>query len=314
MENLSERHHHIKVEEDGKRLDIFLKEIFSQFSRNFIQKLIHQGKVTVNKVVEKPSHVLKKGDEIDIVIPVEERKAPLPQPLPLDILFEDNYLLVINKPAGMTTHPISPEQSGTLVNALLHHTKKLSQIGGSLRPGIVHRLDKDTSGVIVVAKTDPVHLALSLQFKKREVKKKYLAIVKGKPSSEGIIDIKIGRSPKRRTRMRQDSKLGREAVTHYKTLKSWGPWSLLEVYPLTGRTHQIRVHLRGINCFLIGDNLYGGKVGKEFPLPVNRCMLHAKFIGFFHPVRREWMEFEAPIPPDIQRIIDYLEGEYEAKG
>lgn len=308
-------HHHIKVEEGGRRLDVFLKGFFPQLSRNFLQRLIHQGQVTVNHQVERPSHLLKMGDEVKITVSPTKKVAVSSQPLPLDILFEDDCLIVVNKPAGMVTHPVSPGQKETLVNALLHHTQRLSRTGGSMRPGIVHRLDKDTSGAVVVARTDFVHLALSIQFKKREVEKKYLALVRGRPSpAEGIVDIKIGRNPKHRTKMVQDGKLAREAVTHYKTLKSWGSWSLLEVHPLTGRTHQIRVHLKWLNCFLIGDSLYGGKVVRDFPLPVNRCMLHAAFIGFFHPVKKQWVEFEAPIPSDMEKIINYLEKEYETKG
>ncbi|RLE15486.1 RluA family pseudouridine synthase [Candidatus Aerophobetes bacterium] len=304
----SSEHHRIIVEKGGQRLDVFLKEHFSHLSRSSLQKLIHEGKVTVNKKVEKPSHLLKTGDKIDIIITPLKETVLVPEPLPLDILFEDDYLLVLNKPAGMTTHPVYPGQKGTLVNALLYHTKNLSQMGGLLRPGIVHRLDKDTSGAIVVAKCDFVHLALSLQFKKREVKKKYLALVKGKPSdAEGIINVKIGRSPKGRGRMVPDGKLAREAITYYKTLKSWGDWSLLEVHPLTGRTHQIRIHLKTLNCFLIGDRLYGGKPGRDSPVPVNRAMLHANLLGFFHPAKKEWMEFEAPMPQDMKNVINYLE-------
>lgn len=304
------KHYCITVQEEGSRLDVFLKQVLSQFSRSFLQGLIHQGKVTVNETIKRPSYLLKKGDEVDVTVPSVENRAPSSQPLPVNILFEDEHLIVLNKPGGMATHPVFPEQKGTLVNALLNYTKRLSTVGGPLRPGIVHRLDKDTSGVMVVAKTDSVHLALSIQFRKREVKKSYIALVKGNPSpAQGIIDVKIGRNPKRRTKMVQDEERGREAVSYYRTLRSWGSWSLLEIQPLTGRTHQIRVHLKNLNCFLIGDRLYGGKAGRNFPLQVSRCMLHAKFIGFFHPATRRWVEFEAPIPPDMEQVIDYLRRE-----
>ena len=316
MKDLSESYH-ITVQKSGQRLDVFLKEAFPHLSRNLLQKLIYHGKVTLNKAVtRKPSRVVKGGDDVHISIS-STTKVPTTLPLqrlPLNILFEDNYLLVLSKPAGMTTHPVRPEQTDTLVNALLYHTQNLSWVGGPLRPGIVHRLDKDTSGVMVVAKTDLIHLALSAQFRKREVQKKYVALVRGRPSDrEGTIDVKIGRNPKKRKKMVQNGKFAREAITHYRVLKSWGGWSLLEVHPLTGRTHQIRVHLKALNCFLIGDRLYGGKPGKDSPFPVNRCMLHAAFLGFFHPVEREWMEFEAPLPQDMETIINYLEKTYAVK-
>ncbi|MBE0477799.1 RluA family pseudouridine synthase [Candidatus Aerophobetes bacterium] len=316
MENLPEDYH-IKVgaQEGKRRLDIFLHQRFPQFSRSFIQKIIHQGKVVVGKkLMQKPSYILKSGDEIDITIPHVEEEFPSAESLPVHILFEDDFLLVLNKAGGMTTHPVHPQQRGTLVNALLYHTKRLSGVGGILRPGIVHRLDKETSGVMLVAKTDPAHIALSCQFKKREIKKRYLALVKGKPSlCEGTVELEIGRHPIYRTKMVSGGECAREALTSYKLLKSWKNWSLLEVYPLTGRTHQIRVHLKSLNCHLVGDRLYGGKPGRDFPLPVSRCMLHSKFIGFFHPEEKKWMEFEAPLPPDMKEIINYLEREYAVK-
>lgn len=315
---MNKQHFYLVVdgeEKGGKRLDIFLKEHFSNLSRSFIQKLIQQGEVTVNEKKEKSSYLLKKGDEIKIIIPAQEKVAILPERLPVDVVFEDEFLLVVNKPAMMVVHPTLPAQRGTLVNFLLYHSSKLSQIGGPLRPGIVHRLDKDTSGLMVIAKDDTIHLALSMQFKKREVKKRYLALVRGTPRiPEGIIDVEIGRSPASGIKMTESGKLAREAITEYRVLKSWGKWSLLELSPLTGRTHQIRVHLRVLNCFLLGDRLYGGKMGKDFPLPVKRAMLHAKSLGFFHPRKREWMEFEAPLPQEMQNIIDYLEKNYESKG
>ncbi|MCD6574879.1 RluA family pseudouridine synthase [Candidatus Aerophobetes bacterium] len=314
MKNSAE-HHWVIVEEDGKRLDIFLKEYLSHLSRNFLQKLIQEGNITVNSKVEKPSHPLKRGDEINIVIPSSERPALQPEPLPLDIVFEDEHIIVVNKPGGMTVHPVYPGQKGTLVNALLYYTSRLSQAGDPLRPGIVHRLDKDTSGLMVIARTESAHLALSMQFKKREVEKRYLALVRGKPSRvEGVIDVKIGRSIKGGLKMVPEGMFARQAVTCYRVLKSWDKWSLLEVHPVTGRTHQIRVHLKTLNCFLVGDRLYGGKPGRDFPIPVNRAMLHSNLLGFFHPARREWMKFEAFPPQDMEDTINYLEKKYGFKG
>ena len=306
---------YITTKENKQRLDIFLKGVFPQLSRSLLQRLIYQGKVTLNKTMtEKPSHLLKTGDEVSIILPSLKEQILVPQSLSLEILFEDDYLLVLNKPAGMVVHPTHTGQIGTLVNALIGYTNDLSWVGGPLRPGIVHRLDKDTSGVMVVAKTDLVYLALSAQFRKREVKKKYLALVKGRPSrEEGVIDVKIGRNPKDRRKMTLDGLVAREAITRYKVLKSWSNWSLFEVNPLTGRTHQIRIHLKTLNCFLLGDSLYGGKPGKDSPFPVSRTMLHAKFIGFFHPTRKEWMEFKAPLPKDMKDMINYLEKKYEIR-
>ena len=301
--------YYFKVREGKKeRVDSFLKHSLSSFSRNFIQQLIESKKVTVNTRVVKRSYSLKKGDKVRVSIPSPPLLTVPAEPIPLDIIWEDDDLLVVNKPSGMVVHPTSYRQKGTLVNALLYHTHSLSKLSGPLRRGIVHRLDKDTSGALVVAKNDLTHIALTAQFKKREVKKVYLALVRGKPShKEGLINLRIGRSPKSGIKMVREGKLAREALTRYKTLKEWGKWSLIQLHPLTGRTHQIRVHLQSINCFLLGDRLYGGKKRREFPLPLQRAMLHSKSLGFFHPKSGEWMEFEAPLPNDMKAIIKFLE-------
>jgi len=265
--------------EEGVRLDVFLKSNLPQFSRSFIQRLINKGKVTVNGKVSKSAHPVKRGDEISVVIPSSLRLEVRPRPIPLDILWEDDKLLVVNKPPGMLVHPTSYEQEDTLVNALLFHCQRLSQLNGVLRQGIVHRLDRDTSGVMVIAKDDCTHLALANQFQKREVKKIYLALVRGRPpQGKGRIE-----------------------------------WSLVELHPRTGRTHQIRLHLRCINCFLIGDRVYGKRMAQDFPYRARRGMLHAKILGFFHPERREWMEFEAPLAEDMEQAINYLERNFNSE-
>ncbi|MFQ5836148.1 MAG: RluA family pseudouridine synthase [bacterium] len=290
------------------RLDLFLKEQMPCFSRSFIQSLIGKGKVFVNKEVSKQAYLVGKGDRIEVNIPSSKQLIPTPEPIPLDILWEDSSLLVVNKSAGMLVHPVSSGQGGTLVNALLAHCDRLSKVGGILRQGIVHRLDKDTSGVMVVAKDDPTHLALAAQFRKRIVRKTYLALVRGKPSpSEGTIEAKIGRSPKAGKKMTIKGRYSREAVTTYRMLRQWKNWSLLEIHPLTGRTHQIRLHLRFINCFLVGDDLYGAGKGKDFLYKLKRAMLHAKSLGFFHPRKENWVEFEAPLPQDMNDAIKRLE-------
>lgn len=296
-------------DEKRVRLDLFLKEQMPCFSRSFIQSLIRKGKVFVNKEVAKPAYLMGKGDRVEVNIPPLGQPIPTPEPIPLDILWEDSSLLVVNKPAGMLVHPVSSGQGGTLVNALLAHGDHLSKVGGILRQGIVHRLDKDTSGVMVVAKDDPTHLALAAQFRKRIVRKTYLALVRGKPSqSEGTIEAKIGRSSKTGKKMTIEGRYSREAVTTYRMLRQWENWSLLEIRPLTGRTHQIRLHLHFINCFLLGDNLYGARKGRDFPYKLKRAMLHAKSLGFFHPRKEKWMEFEAPLPQDMKEAICCLKG------
>lgn len=290
------------------RLDLFLKEQMPGFSRSFIQSLIRKGKVFLNSEVAKPAHLVGKGDRIEVNIPWLDQLTPAPERIPLEILWEDSNLLVVNKPSGMLVHPVFSGQEGTLVNALLAHCDHLSKVGGSLRQGIVHRLDKDTSGAMVVAKDDSTHLALAAQFRKRMVRKTYLALVRGKPSQkEGTIEAKIGRSPKSGKKMTVEGRYSRQAVTTYRMLKQWENWSLLELHPLTGRTHQIRLHLRFINCFLLGDGLYASRKGKDFPYKLNRAMLHANHLGFFHPRKEEWMEFEAPLPEDMNDAIRRLE-------
>lgn len=295
-------------EEERVRTDCFLKSRLPSLSRSFIQELIQKGKVFVNDGVGKQAYLLKKGDRVRIDVPSSPQSAlVLPEPIPLDILWEDSYLLVVNKPAGMSVHPVSFKQRGTLVNALLYHCSHLSKVGGILRQGIVHRLDKDTSGAMVVAKDDCTHLALAAQFRKRVTKKRYLALARGKPSEDkGIIETKIGRSPAGGKKMSTGGKFSREAVTHYQVLKQWENWCLLELRPLTGRTHQIRLHLHSINCFLVGDKLYGGKKWQDFPGKVERAMLHAKSLGFFHPREKKWMEFEASLPLDMKQAIEVV--------
>jgi len=304
------------VEEEGARLDIFLKRHLPQFSRSFIQKLVKRGRVTVNGKILKTAYHVKRGDKVSIVVPSSPKLEIKPKSIPLDILWEDNGILVINKPSGMVVHPVAPYiRDDTLVNALLFHCNHLSQLGGILRQGIVHRLDKDTSGVMVAAKDDRTYLSLSMQFRKRLVKKLYLALVKGNPAeAEGRIETSIGRNPSDGRKMSRGGKSSREAITYYKVLRRWERWSLLELRPRTGRTHQIRLHLHSINCFLVGDKIYGGRMARDFPYRTERGMLHARVLGFFHPRRGDWMEFEAPLPEDMKRAIKYLEDIDVVKG
>jgi len=296
------------VEEERKiRLDLFLKKKIPHLSRSFIQRLIEEENVKVNGYPSEKDFLVHKGDKILVITyPLDKLKVK-PEPIPIDILWEDENLVVVNKPAGMLSHPTLNGEKNNLVNALLFHCGHLSEIGAPLRQGIVHRLDKETSGAMVVAKDDYAYLGLSAQFRKRVVKKTYVALVRGIPhKEEGIIKGKIGRDPKCGKKMILGGRGSHQAITHYQVLKKWRNHSLLKLHPLTGRTHQIRLHLHLINCFIMGDRMYGGKKYQDFPYKLKRAMLHAKSLGFFHPKTEEWMEFEAPLPPDIQNITNYL--------
>ena len=299
-------------EEETERIDLFLKRRLPDLSRRSIQELIRKGEVLVNEGNKEQDYVLRKGDRVTVHIPLAAQASVDAEPIALDILWEDSWLLLVNKPAGILTHPAAFKQKGTLVNALLYHCQNLSSVGGVLRQGIVHRLDKGTSGVMVVAKGDAVHLALAAQFRKRVTQKTYLALARGNPLRDsGTIETQIGRSPTDGRKMVRGGRSSRDAVTHYDVLKRRGDWCLLKLRPLTGRTHQIRLHLQSINCFLVGDSLYGGRRWKDFPCRIARPMLHALRLGFFHPRKGEWMEIEAPLPPDMREATVCLFGTSE---
>lgn len=285
---------------EKKRLDRFLTEVQSDISRSYIQKLIESGQVMVNQAPARPSYKVKIGDHIEFTVPDPAPLEVIAENIPLDIVYEDSSLLVIDKPAGMVVHPGPGHNSGTLVNALLHHCSDLAGIGGVERPGIVHRLDKDTSGLIVVAKTDAALQSISQQFKDREVQKIYLALALGVlKSSKGVINSSIGRHRANRKKM-APVKEGRSAQTRYELIEQFDSFSYVRLYPKTGRTHQIRVHLASIGHPILGDALYGGK-GKGIQMV--RQALHAHSLQFEHPLTRELMSFQAPLPPDM---ADYL--------
>lgn len=285
---------------DGKRLDIFLADRFKKkHSRSFIKKLIDENKILVNNKKVKAHHPVNGMDNISIEIPEAQPITVKPEKIDLDIVYEDGDLVVVNKPAGLVVHPAPGNYSGTLVNALLYHCKDLSGIGGSLRPGIVHRLDKDTSGLIVVAKSDLAHRSLSKQFKTRRIKRIYIALVKGIVQLDnGIIELPIGRHALDRKKMDVKFTDSREAVTQYKVLKRFKDFTMLELKLRTGRTHQIRVHMAHIGHPLAGDTAYGSAKG------LARQALHAKTLGFTHPRTKEVMEFDSNIPLDIQEVIE----------
>jgi len=294
--------------EEKIRIDLYLTQKGIYPSRSQIRNLIIQGKIRVNSTPVKPSYILKNGDMINIALPEQKELKIKAEAIPLDIIYEDEYLVVVNKPADMIVHPAGKICSGTLVNALLYHCQgSLSGIGGVIRPGIVHRLDKDTSGLMVSAKNDFAHLDLSRQIKDHQVTKKYLALVHGNIKDDsGIIDAPIGRSLKNGKKMAVTEGRSREAITQFQVLKRFSGYTLIEATLRTGRTHQIRVHLAFIGYPIVGDQLYGQR---KQGLNINRQALHSHILGFVHPSSKKYMEFSAPLPQDMQELIDSLEGD-----
>lgn len=292
--------------EEKIRIDLYLTQKEICPSRSQIRNLIVQGQIRVNSTPVKPSYILKNGDMINMALPEQKELQIKAEAIPLDIVYEDEYLVVVNKPADMIVHPAGEICSGTLVNALLYHCQdSLSGIGGVIRPGIVHRLDKDTSGLIVSAKNDFAHLDLSRQIKDHQVTKKYLALVHGNMKDDsGIIDAPIGRSLKNRKKMAVTEGKSREAITQFQVLKRFSGYTLVEAVLRTGRTHQLRVHLAFIGHPIVGDQLYGQR---KQGLNINRQALHSHILGFVHPSSKKYMEFSAPLPQDMQELIDCLE-------
>jgi 23S rRNA pseudouridine1911/1915/1917 synthase len=287
----------------GMRLDIYLHGKFPvDISRTAIQEMIKEGLVLVNNLQTKPHHKIKENDVVSLTVLPPKEIDLLPEDIQLDIVFEDNSILVVNKPAGMVVHPGAGVYSGTLVNALLAHAHALSSVGGKFKPGIVHRLDKDTSGLLLVAKTDPIHLALAKQFQEHTILRRYIALVKASMElDEGEVDVPISRSLRDRTRMNIDFAAGRKAVSFYRVLKRYQDYTLIEVYPRTGRTHQIRVHMAYLGHPVLGDIVYGSK-----STAIKRQALHAREIGFRHPLTQENMKFSSSLPEDMRRLVaDY---------
>lgn len=289
----------------GKRLDGVLASQLADMSRSFIQKLFDNGSITVNGKACNKKTKGASGDVIVIQVPEPEHLDVEPENIPLEIVYEDDDLLVVNKPAGMVVHPAPGNYSGTLVNALMYHCgDNLSAINGVVRPGIVHRIDKDTSGLLMVAKSDRAHSGLSAQLKDHSLTRKYRAIVYNNiKEDEGTVDAPIGRDPKNRLRNTVIYENSREAVTHYRVLERFGDFTLIEAVLETGRTHQIRVHMTHIKHPLLGDDLYGPEKNK---IGAQRQMLHAGVLGFIHPVTGEYIEFEAPLPEDFQKVLNKL--------
>lgn len=296
----------IYVEDDiDERLDYYISKFLKDKSRTYISKLIKDKLVLVNEEVVKPRYIVKYGDLIQIKLPKEETLEIVPENIPIDIIFEDSDILVINKPKGMVIHPTLNNTSGTLVNALLYYDENLSCVGDAIRPGIVHRLDKDTSGILVIAKNQESYRNLIEQFKLREVKRIYIALVHGQLDiKEATINAPIGRDPANRKKMTVIYENSKEAITDYKVLREFTDYSLLELSLQTGRTHQIRVHMSYLGHPIVGDMVYSNKKN-EFNL--DSQLLHAKKIGFYHPKNKKHLEFETEFPENFTNIIQILE-------
>ena len=306
----------VPVESAAERLDLFLRTHCPQHSRSSIQALIKAGAIRVNGQKTRPSYLVQPGDEIAVELPAPEPSAVRPEPLPLSIAYEDDDLLVVNKAAGMTVHPAPGATEGTLVNALLHHCRDLSGINGALRPGIVHRLDKETSGLLLVAKRDAAHRTLAAMLQAHQIERRYAALVWGVLRGEGErIEAPIGRHPKNRKKMAVVAD-GRAATTNFKVVEHCPFTTWVECQLETGRTHQIRVHLAHIGHPVFGDPVYGGRdqargVRPEYRRQANwmlslikRQALHAKKLRFAHPTTGEMMEFTAPLPEDLQAVLE----------
>jgi len=300
-----------------RRLDKYLHGRFNNLSRRFIQNAIKQGAVKVNGKIAKPSLKLNPGDEVSFIPPEPPSKEILPEDIPLNIIYEDSELIVLNKQPGMLVHPARGNTHGTLVNALAFYSDQLSSGLGDFRPGIVHRLDKDTTGVMVITKNDTAQWKIAGQFERRQVKKTYLAIVHGTPQLEADrIKVPLGVHPRIREKYAIRPEIGKEAITFYEVVESFRGFSLLKLTPKTGRTHQIRFHLSDIKHPIFADDMYGGKLVYQWQLAdaepavqapiINRFALHAFSLEFKHPTTDEMIKFEAPLPEDMQNLLDML--------
>lgn len=297
---------HVKVKDENKdRLDSFLAENLEETSRSYAKKIIDNKLVFVNNQLVKPSYIVKKGDIIEVKIPETKNIKAVPENIPIEIIYQDKDIVIINKAQGMVVHPGVDNTSGTLVNGLLYHIETLSDINKDIRPGIVHRIDKDTSGILVVAKNNKAHKCLSSQFKTRKVKRVYLALVHGIiDEDKGKIKAAIGRNKNNRMKMDIKDDNGRDAISYFKVLHRFNKYTLVEVSLETGRTHQIRVHMKHINHPVVGDPLYSDR-RNNFGL--KKQMLHAYKLGFIHPSKRKYVEFTAKPPNHFSELIDKLQ-------
>lgn len=295
----------VSPEEAGVRIDKYLAEQLPDITRSYLQKLLKDGSVQMNGKPVKTSTKTAAGAVIELTIPEPEEPEILPEDIPLDILYEDSDVILINKPKDMVVHPAAGHYTGTLVNALMYHCKgDLSGINGVLRPGIVHRIDKDTTGVLIVCKNDKAHNALAEQLKEHSITRKYRAIVCGNlKEDEGTVDAPLGRHPQDRKKMAIVRTGGKRAVTHYRVLERFGNYTYIECQLETGRTHQIRVHMASLGHPLLGDEVYGRV---KSPFKLEGQTLHAMVLGFIHPTTGEYMEFEAPLPEYFEKLLEKL--------
>ena len=293
-------------EDKGKRLDVFVSER-TGLSRSQVQRLIESGHIRVSGRESKPNYRVRAGDGIEVYLPEKPTKGIVPEPIPIKILYRDRDIAVVEKPPGMVVYPAPGHESGTLMNALAYHIGLPNAPGGPLRAGIVHRLDKDTSGVMVIALTENSYKGLVRQFKERTINKEYIALVWGSPKDKGVITSAIGRSISDRKKMSTRSRRAKEARTIWEVIERYGNASLLKIKLETGRTHQIRVHFSSDGHPVLGDRLYGKKtsIGE---IRFQRQMLHASVLGFIHPIEGKYMEFKSPIPEDMRYIIEKLKG------
>ena len=293
------------IEKGGERIDKYLSEQLEDMTRSHIQKLIKENMVRVNGMAVKSNFKLSASDQIEVEIPELKEPDILPENIPLDILYEDQEILVVNKPKGMVVHPAPGHYTGTLVNAIMYHCKdNLSGINGVMRPGIVHRIDMDTTGSLLICKNDRAHQALAEQLKEHSITRKYHAIVHGRlKEDEGTIDKPIGRHPIDRKKMSVHCTNGREAITHYRVLKRFQQFTYIECQLETGRTHQIRVHMSSIGHPILGDQIYGPA---KCPYKLQGQTLHAKVLGITHPTTGEYMEFDAPLPDYFQGLLEKM--------
>ena len=298
----------MKPEYTGQRVDRQLSELMPELSRSYIQKLLKEGMVLANGKPVKANYKLNGKEELTVTIPDAAEPDIEPENIPLDILYEDEDLLVVNKPKGMVVHPAAGHYSGTLVNALMYHCHAhLSGINGVLRPGIVHRIDRDTTGSLLVCKTDLAHRAIAEQLKEHSITRRYHAVVYGNfREYEGTVDKEIGRHPVDRKKMSTHSSSGRRAVTHYHVLERFGKYTYIECELETGRTHQIRVHMSSIGHPILGDSVYGPA---KSPFTLQGQTLHAKILGIHHPTTGKYMEFDAPLPEYFVRLLSTLRSE-----
>ncbi|MGN0734024.1 MAG: RluA family pseudouridine synthase [Emergencia sp.] len=304
----SENRYEIYIDETqaGTRIDLLLALNLEGTSRSFIQKLFEKGNIKVNgEICTSKKYKAAEGDKVEIVLPEPELLTVEAENIPIDIVYEDDDVLVVNKPKGMVVHPAAGNYTGTLVNAVMYHCgDRLSSINGVIRPGIVHRIDKDTSGLLMIAKNDMAHESLSAQLAEHSITRKYRALVYHNiKEDEGTVDAPIGRDPKNRLRQAVTDQNSKNAVTHYRVLERFGKYTLIEAQLETGRTHQIRVHMSYIKHPLVGDQVYGPK---KQSLNVDGQMLHAKVIGFVHPRTGEYMEFDSELPEYFTEILDKL--------